>query len=44
MLLLLLLRRGARPEFFTGGPGAVADPEAMYHLFDFKNYITKIMS
>jgi hypothetical protein len=30
---------GANPEFFWGG----ADPEAVYNLFDFKNYVIKIM-
>jgi hypothetical protein len=34
-----LVEPGAHPEFFCGG----ADPEAVYNLFDFKNYITKIM-
>jgi hypothetical protein len=37
---------GEHPEFFLGGEGGGgrgADPEAMYNLFDFKNYLTEIM-
>jgi hypothetical protein len=32
---------GTHPEFFLGE--GVADPEAVYNLFDFKNYVLKIM-
>jgi hypothetical protein len=32
---------GAHPKFFIGGWGA--DPEAIYNLSDFKNYIILIM-
>jgi hypothetical protein len=35
-------RTGAHPEFFAWGGGA--DPEAIYNLFHFKNYVTKIIS
>ena len=44
MLLLLLLRPGAPPEFFTAVRSVVVDPAAMYNLFYFKNYIVKFMS
>jgi len=30
------------PEFFIGAGGA-GDPKAIYHLSDFKNYLTKTM-
>jgi hypothetical protein len=33
---------GVHPEFLLGGGGG-ADPEAIYNLFDFKNYVIKIM-
>jgi hypothetical protein len=31
------------PEFFAGRGGG-ADPEAIYNLFDVKNYVIKTMS
>jgi hypothetical protein len=36
---------GAHPEFFFGGGGEGADPEAIYGLFmcDFKNCVVKII-
>jgi hypothetical protein len=36
---------GTHPEFFLGRGGGrgVADSEVTYNLFDFKNYIIKIM-
>jgi hypothetical protein len=36
------MQSGAHPGFFIGRGGG-ADPEAIYFMFDFKNYVIKIM-
>jgi hypothetical protein len=39
----MLCVTGAHPQFFSWG-GGMPDPEAIYNLFDFKNYVIKILS
>jgi len=34
---------GRTSTIFHGVGGGEADPEAVYNLFDFKNYVMKIM-